>query len=260
MNFYPHHIGDYRSHTAHLSNEEDLAYRRLLEMYYDSEAPIPDETQWLARRLRVGTEVIATVLRDFFIRSDDGWRHPRCDREIAEYQALRERNRENGKKGGRPKSLKTKGNNPVGSGSVANWMPVETHCKGNQEPLTINQEPVISDADASGAVAAGPVPRTPKQEIWAIGRRVLRQGGMKESACGTFIGKLVKDYGEPIVLDAIRSAAFTQPASPVEYIKAACMRNSGQRQPINKQEALEARNRAVGDDWLREQEALDGQR
>ena len=33
MHYYPHHIGDYKSATAHLSNEEDLAYRRLLEMY-----------------------------------------------------------------------------------------------------------------------------------------------------------------------------------------------------------------------------------
>ena len=56
MYYYPHHIGDYKSATAHLTNEEDLAYRRLLEMYYDTEAFIPLETQWVARRLRVGCE------------------------------------------------------------------------------------------------------------------------------------------------------------------------------------------------------------
>ena len=79
MNYYPHHIGDYKSATMHLSNEEDLAYRRLLEMYYDTEQPIPLETQWVARRLRVATEALQSVLNDFFVQSEQGWRHPKCD-------------------------------------------------------------------------------------------------------------------------------------------------------------------------------------
>ena len=44
MNYYSFHIGDYRGATAHLSNEEDLAYRRLLDMCYDTESAIPLET------------------------------------------------------------------------------------------------------------------------------------------------------------------------------------------------------------------------
>ena len=63
MNYYPHHIGDYRSDTTHLSNEEDLAYRRLLEMYYDTEQPIPLETQWVARRLRAMVREEDSVIR-----------------------------------------------------------------------------------------------------------------------------------------------------------------------------------------------------
>jgi uncharacterized protein YdaU (DUF1376 family) len=47
------------------------------------------------------------VLNDMFVCGDDGWRHDRCDLEIAHYHQLAERNRENGRKGGRPK-------NPVG--------------------------------------------------------------------------------------------------------------------------------------------------
>lgn len=87
VNYYPHHIGDYKAATAHLSNEEDLAYRRLLEMYYDTERPIPLETQWVSRRLRVTTESIETVLADFFVKQEDGWHHARCDAEIAKWNA-----------------------------------------------------------------------------------------------------------------------------------------------------------------------------
>jgi len=136
MHYYPHHIGDYKSATAHLNNEEDLAYRRLLEMYYDTEAFIPLETQWVARRLRVGTQALDAVLNDFFIRTEDGWKHFRCDLVIREYHEMAEKNRRNGKLGGRPKSNKQGSKNPVGSQSVPSGIPVETHSKANQEPIT----------------------------------------------------------------------------------------------------------------------------
>ena len=35
MHYYSFHINDYRAATAHLSNEEDLAYRRLIEAWRD---------------------------------------------------------------------------------------------------------------------------------------------------------------------------------------------------------------------------------
>ena len=134
MHYYPHHIGDYKSATAHLTNEEDLAYRRLLEMYYDTEAFIPLETQWVARRLRVGCEPLESVLKDFFVHTEMGWKHARCDLVIREYHEMAEKNRRNGKLGGRPKSNKQGAENPVGSQSVPSGIPVETHSKANQEP------------------------------------------------------------------------------------------------------------------------------
>lgn len=141
MHYYPHHIGDYRSGTMHLSNEEDLAYRRLLEMYYDTEQPIPLETQWVARRLRVDTEALNSVLKDFFQSTPDGWRNAKCDLVIREYHEMADKNRRNGMKGGRPRINKQAAENPVGSQSDANGMPVATHSKANQEPITNNQKP-----------------------------------------------------------------------------------------------------------------------
>ena len=111
MHFYKFHMGDYKSATAHLTNEEDLAYRRLLDMYYDTEQAIPLETDWVARRLRVGSEVVATVLKDMFRETEHGWVHDRCEEEIREYHCMADRARANGKAGGRPP--KPTGN-PVG--------------------------------------------------------------------------------------------------------------------------------------------------
>lgn len=148
MHYYAHHIGDYRSATMHLTNDEDLAYRRLLEMYYDTEQPIPLETQWVSRRLRLGSEPIQNVLNDFFIRTENGWINERCDKEISMYHAQSAKNRENGKKGGRPRKqgAETVLENfhqdekpsgfPVGSQSQPTGK-----ATNNQEPITNNQEP-----------------------------------------------------------------------------------------------------------------------
>jgi uncharacterized protein YdaU (DUF1376 family) len=88
MNYYPFHLGDYATHTAHLDMLEDLAYRRLLDLYYLREAPIPSDVQEAARliRMKAQAEYVEAVLREFFELSEDGWRHGRCDDELARMQ------------------------------------------------------------------------------------------------------------------------------------------------------------------------------
>ena len=129
MHYYQFNIGDYRAATAHLSNDEDLAYRRLLDMYYDSEQKIALDTQWVSRRLRLPPEVVRDVLNDMFILEDDGWFHPRCDEVIKQYHAMAEKNRANGKLGGRKK-------NPVGSDTQPT-----AKATINDKPITINDIP-----------------------------------------------------------------------------------------------------------------------
>ncbi len=148
MNFYPHHIGDYKAATAHLSNEEDLAYRRLLEMYYDTEKNIPLDTQWVSRRLRIGSDVVQNVLNDFFVLCDDGYKHVRCDAEILEYNQKAEIARQNGKKGGRRKSAPAKEKNPAGSNPVSDGLAKQTQALANHEPLTSNHKPVLKNTSA----------------------------------------------------------------------------------------------------------------
>jgi uncharacterized protein YdaU (DUF1376 family) len=141
MHYYKFNIGDYARSTRHLTNDEDLAYRRLLDMYYETESPIPLETQWVARRIRMDVNDVEILLNDMFIRSDEGWRHPRCDADIAEYHRQSDRNRENGKRGGRPKSAEKQIlQNPVGSESVSSGNPVVT-LTTNHKPLTTNHKP-----------------------------------------------------------------------------------------------------------------------
>ena len=141
MNYYRHHIGDYDSHTAHLTWLEDAAYRRLLCLYYRKEQPIPVEIDQACRLVRAVSkaerEAVATVLREFFELTDGGWVNKRCDTEIEAYQAKEQANRKNGSKGGRPKKTETD-KKPSGFPLGSEEEPTNNL---NQEPLTKNQEP-----------------------------------------------------------------------------------------------------------------------
>ena len=87
MNYYPFHIGDYISHTSHLSDAEDLAYRRMIDLYYQTEQPFEDIV-WVARKVKSTPEIVKLLLEEFFEfwQEDCTWRNKRADEEIAKYR------------------------------------------------------------------------------------------------------------------------------------------------------------------------------
>ena len=91
MNHYPHHIGDFRSATRHLTFVERALYRELLDLYYDTERPLNADTQKLARLVLAQCEeqcaALECVLEEFFFLQDDGWHNDRCDTEIEAYRS-----------------------------------------------------------------------------------------------------------------------------------------------------------------------------
>ena len=107
MIWYKFHLGDYITHTTHLSDAEDLAYRRLLDLYYMSEAPIPLDTAFVARKIRLDLDITESVLSEFFEATEEGYQNTRCDAEIAKYQHQVATNRSLGKRGGRPKKIES---------------------------------------------------------------------------------------------------------------------------------------------------------
>ena len=163
MHYFQFNISDYRAATAHLSNEEDLAYRRLLDMYYDTEQKIPLDTQWVARRLRVDTKTVNAVLADMFVKQEDGWFHARCQEVIECYHAMAEKNRANGKLGGRRK-------NPVGNPVGSDSEPI-AKATINQELITTND---IKEAKASPDLGKPKsAPACPVAEIVEMYNRML---------------------------------------------------------------------------------------
>lgn len=95
MNFYPWHIGDYKSHTDHLTPKEDICYRRLLDHYYLHESPIQNDMTAVARhiKMRDSEEVIKSILAEFFELRGEYWHSNRADKEIAAYASKSEKAR-----------------------------------------------------------------------------------------------------------------------------------------------------------------------
>lgn len=93
MHYFNFNIGDYASHTRHLSLMEDLAYRRLIDAYYLAEKPFTGTPADIAKDIGMTAQIeeVFYVLSKFFEQSDDGsWFNKRCDEEIAHYHGKHE--------------------------------------------------------------------------------------------------------------------------------------------------------------------------
>jgi uncharacterized protein YdaU (DUF1376 family) len=89
MHYYQFHIGDYATHTRHLTPIEDIAYRRLLDIYYLHERPLSDCLTTVARQInmREYESEVDLVLTEFFDHIDGGYINRRADKEIEHYKA-----------------------------------------------------------------------------------------------------------------------------------------------------------------------------
>nr|HIL74272.1 DUF1376 domain-containing protein [Rhodospirillales bacterium] len=131
MHYYKFNIADYRKDTVHLSPIEHYIYRQLIDTYYLDEKPISLDTKTILRKLRLSTnhaEELDNVLADFFTKKKGGYCAKRIDLEIAEYHEMADKNKANGRKGGRPKKTQ----------SVSDGLPKEPTGNLNYKPLTIN--------------------------------------------------------------------------------------------------------------------------
>ncbi len=139
MHYFQFNIGDYASHTRHLTPMEDLAYRRLLDLYYLKDGQVYGDEAEVARQIGLREYVleVTQVLQDFFcIGEDDRWTHDRCDAEIAHF---------------RQKSEKASNAGKASAQRRSNVRSTDVQPTNNQQPITNNQEPdlVSSNEDMS---------------------------------------------------------------------------------------------------------------
>lgn len=94
--YYTHHIGDYLSHTAHLSILEHGVYMRLLQVYYLNEKPLiaTEAPRQIGARSPEELDAVQRVLSEFFIETPQGLANKRSEEEIQKYYNKSQKARE----------------------------------------------------------------------------------------------------------------------------------------------------------------------
>ena len=182
MNFFNHHIGDYRADTSHLTLLEHGVYRQMLDGYYLDETPIPNDMTRLCRKLGARTEeeraAVQTVLHEFFDLdpTDNSFHHKRCDAEIAKFHEFKEA----GKRGAAKRWAKDASCPPYGEangGAIGGA--TDTLNGGQCQPIPNTQYPIPSKPKArKPAAPAEPAPGF--DQFWAAyPRKVAKPEAMK---------------------------------------------------------------------------------
>ncbi len=190
MNYYEHHIGDYDADTAHLSWVEDMAYTRLIRLYYRKELPVPSDVGEACRLVRAVTreqkQAVESVLKEFFRLASDGWHQKRCDADVERYQKKAERNREVGKLGGRPRKVETQvepTNNPGG-------LFLEPKQNPHQTPDTRHQE----EKEPRKRVPAPERPADVSDQVWSDWLQLRK--GKRAPVTATVLAEAIAEAGK----------------------------------------------------------------
>ena len=130
MHYYQFNIGDYASHTRHLTLIEDIAYRRLIDLYYLHERPLNVGIASVSRQIgmRDNEADVKEVLVEFFLLTESGWVNKRADSEIENYKRMSD-----GGKRGADKRWGKLDSPPIATPSPPNNTPNAKH-----KPLTKN--------------------------------------------------------------------------------------------------------------------------
>jgi uncharacterized protein YdaU (DUF1376 family) len=106
MRKYKFRIHEYLIETRGIPDAEDLAYRRLMDLCYLSEAPIPGSIGHIAAVVNLDYDCVEPVLKRFFKQTPQGWITSVIEEDLAAHAKRVEHSRKIGKIGGTNKGLR----------------------------------------------------------------------------------------------------------------------------------------------------------
>lgn len=150
MHYYQFNIGDYASHTSRLTPLEDLAYRRMLDLYYLNEQPLNGCITDVAREIGLSEHVKAVeyILGKFFIEKENCFSQKRIDLEIKKYKSNARNKSKAGVASAKARQLKAS-SKITGVEQTLNTNSTDEQLNINHKPRTINQETVTKDKETS---------------------------------------------------------------------------------------------------------------
>jgi uncharacterized protein YdaU (DUF1376 family) len=138
MHYYQFNIGDYASHTRYLTPMQDLAYRRLLDLYYLQEKPIPKENPASIIGLIDCSTDVERVLNEYFLLTEKGWVNKRADEAIREFHGKKKTASLAGKKS----AAARKANKDAASERPLNNSTKVVQPTIKHKPITNNHKPI----------------------------------------------------------------------------------------------------------------------
>ncbi len=168
MHYFQFNIGDYASHTSRLTPLEDLAYRRMLDLYYLNEQPLNGCVTDVARELGLSEHVneVEYVLSKFFTKTEKGFSQKRIDLEIKKYKSNARNKSKAGKASAKARAAKAS-SKAAGVEQVLNTESTHEQLNINHKPITNNQEPITNLIDKD-IVAKAPKRFTPPTDIETV--------------------------------------------------------------------------------------------
>lgn len=95
-------------------------------------------------------------------------------------------------------------------------------------------------------------PMSPDEIIFSYGVPLLTSAGVADKQARSFLGGLRKSHGDEALVNALRECVRSKPLQPLEWL-AKVLPPEGIKPKLNKQEALEASNRAVVERLLKKE-------
>ncbi len=159
MHYYAHHIGDFIRDTSRLSDQQAMAYLRLIWLYYETERPLPDDKSTLALRIGSDVETVSAILGAYFTHLNGVWNHKRIDSEIRTLSEKQGRARRANEQRWSKNVLKS-----------------ETLSERNQNAITSQPIPNTQDPITKKQRKTAPEGATPFDEFWRTWPSNKRKG------------------------------------------------------------------------------------
>lgn len=237
MHYYKKNIGDYAKKAGRLTMLQHGAYTLIMDACYDREQfpTLEEAIDWTWASSKEEREAVEFVLVKFFDLQDGRYVQSRIQEELDSYH----QNAATNKRIAQEREAKRKGLSTDRARVVNEPTP-------NQEPRTINQEPRTKNQEPNSVSKDTGVktPMSSDEIIFGYGVPLLTNAGTADAAARSFLGGLRKAHGDEALVNTLRDCIRAKPLQPLEWL-AAALPPAGVKPKLNKQEALEASNRAV---------------
>lgn len=184
MHHYQHNIKTFNHATRHLTRVERALYRDLIELYYDTEQPLPAVSfDKLCRLVLAHSDdektALKAVLDEFFVLTGEVYSHDYCDEQIEKYRANSSIKSKAGKASAEARKAKSE-QRKASRKQTLNTCSTDVQLTSNHKPITNNQVKDIVPANAVTKPATGtrldPEWQLPKE----LGNWALEQGLNKQ--------------------------------------------------------------------------------